>query len=89
MSIPDYLERVHLTEKGTRAVFMFLENEFAEIGPFQVDESMKQFMGEDLGVDPWGYWRVALKSGRVFDAEGTTKDYDRVLKCIIRNMRKR
>jgi hypothetical protein len=37
-------------------------------------------------MDSIGWWRIELNSGRIFDAQGTPRDYDYVLKVILHRM---
>jgi hypothetical protein len=79
-----YLEKLYLTSSHTHETFSIDKNEISEVGPFSTDNVLMMFSGgQNYGIETNGFWRVILKSGRIFDAVGTVRDYDKVLKVVL------
>ena len=77
-----YFEKLNLTCKEDHRLYSIDKNEISNVGPFSPEELLWTFMmNESDGL--WGFWRIVLKSGRIFDAEGSIKDYDKVVKVIL------
>lgn len=72
---------LYIQEKGSGRTYQFREGEILQIGPYTPLEDLSTFL-----MDSIGWWRIELNSGRIFDAQGTPRDYDYVLKVIIRRM---
>lgn len=77
---------LYLTEKDTGKRYSFLDEEVSELDNFIPDEAIASLGPEamDLCDEKYGHWRMRLTSGRVFHAYGTTEQYDRVVRLIIK-----
>lgn len=73
---------VYLQEKGSARTFQFRDGEILNVGPYTPLEDLSVFL-----IDTIGWWRVELNSGRIFDAQGTTRDYDDIVRVIIRRIK--
>jgi hypothetical protein len=77
---------IYLSEKDTGKRFAFLDEEISELDNFIPDEAITMFSPDhlDLCDDKYGHWKLRLTSGRLFEAYGTTYEYDRVVRLIIK-----
>lgn len=78
---------IYLTEKESGRRFTFLDDEISELDNFIPDEAISSLgpRAMDLCDEKYGHWKMITKSGRQFHAYGTTKEYDKVVKVIIKN----
>jgi len=66
-----------LTEFNTLQKYGILENDICELGRFKTIKQMDR--GEIIGN-----FKIKTKSGRIFNALGGTKDYDEVVRAILK-----
>lgn len=77
---------LYLHEKETGKRFSFSEEEVSELSAFTPDEAITSLgpAALDLCDEKYGDWKMILKSGRIFQAYGTTGEYDSVVRVMIR-----
>jgi hypothetical protein len=82
---------IFLTEKDTGIRFSFYEDEISELGHFQIEEAIAN-LGDKavdlLGDEKYGYWKMMTKSGRLFHAHGTTREYDKLVRVLVKRHKK-
>ncbi len=48
-------------------------------------ESLGSYLKDNSSIEEKGFFDINLKTGKVFHAYGTIKDYDLVLKVLVKN----
>jgi hypothetical protein len=77
---------IYLVEKDSGKQFSFLCSEISELDNFTPEEAIS-FLGSEaieLCDEKYGHWKMRLKSGQVFHAFGTTHEYDKIVRLIIK-----
>ena len=78
---------IYLHEKETGKRYSFSEDEIKELDAFKPNDTVEVFGSAmlEMADEKYGHWKMMLNSGRIFRAYGTTKEYDQVVRALIRS----